>query len=166
MVAISLYRGNLHRVPDLPRRWLMPTPKISLKDFKSLLSRRSIALSRHRSTFAATSSNPNPNFVPDQLSEATKEENLNRETKVKVEEPPEKIVADCEAGTSGEAKDQRQPEGAGFNRPDLSLALKPDLPEKGFDAVEVGADSLAVKVEKADQLENPNSEVWENIALL
>lgn len=82
---------------------------------------------------------------------------MNREAKVKFEEPPEKIVADCEAGTSGEAKDQRQPEGAGFNRPDLSFALKPDLPEKRFDAAEVGADSLAVKVEKADQLENPNS---------
>lgn len=84
---------------------------------------------------------------------------MNREAKVKFEEPPEKIVADCEAGTSGEAKDLRQPEGAAFNRPDLSLSLKPDFPEKGFDAVEVGADSLAVKVEKVDQLENPNSEI-------
>lgn len=46
MVAISLYRGNMHRVPpDVPRRWLMPTPKISLKDFRTLLHRRSRALS-------------------------------------------------------------------------------------------------------------------------
>lgn len=63
MVAISLYRGNLHRVPDVPRRWLMPSPKISLKDFKSLLARRSKALSRLRADAAittTTSSNPNP----------------------------------------------------------------------------------------------------------
>ncbi|RDX61870.1 hypothetical protein CR513_59856, partial [Mucuna pruriens] len=56
MVAISLYRGNLHRVPELPRRWPMPTPKISLKDFKSLLARRSKALSRLNA--------PNPNPIP------------------------------------------------------------------------------------------------------
>lgn len=60
MVAISLYRGNLHRAPDVPRRWLMPNPKISLKDFKSLLARRSKALSTNTSP-PSTSSNPNPN---------------------------------------------------------------------------------------------------------
>ncbi|KAG5046304.1 hypothetical protein AAZX31_06G179600 [Glycine max] len=54
MVAISLYRGNLHRVPDVPRRWPMPAPKITLKDFKSLLARRSKALSRLQ----------NPNSTP------------------------------------------------------------------------------------------------------
>ncbi|XP_039037719.1 uncharacterized protein LOC120175084 isoform X2 [Hibiscus syriacus] len=59
MVAISLYRGNLHRAPDVPRRWLMPTPKISLEDFKSLLHRRNKALSRLR--YSSPSSNPNPN---------------------------------------------------------------------------------------------------------
>lgn len=57
MVAISLYRGNLHRPSDAPRQWLMPTRKISLKDFKILLHRRSRALSRLQST----TSNPNPN---------------------------------------------------------------------------------------------------------
>lgn len=59
MVAISLYRGNLHRVPDGPRRWLMPTPKISLKDFKTLLTRRNRALLRLRGSIAITV-NPNP----------------------------------------------------------------------------------------------------------
>ncbi|XVE57042.1 hypothetical protein DITRI_Ditri04bG0059900 [Diplodiscus trichospermus] len=62
MVAISLYRGNLHRAPDIPRRWLMPTPKISLKDFRSLLQRRNKALSRLRSS--SSSSNPNPDLKP------------------------------------------------------------------------------------------------------
>ncbi|XP_044477248.1 uncharacterized protein LOC123204576 [Mangifera indica] len=60
MVAISLYRGNLHRVPEMPRRWLMPYPKISLKDFKTLLNRRNRALSRLRSP-NITTSNPNLN---------------------------------------------------------------------------------------------------------
>nr|DAD40880.1 TPA_asm: hypothetical protein HUJ06_015203 [Nelumbo nucifera] len=61
MVAISLYRGNLHRVPDVPRRWLMPIPRISLKDFRILLRKREKALSRISSTTAPTCSNPNPN---------------------------------------------------------------------------------------------------------
>ncbi|GAB2269911.1 hypothetical protein Dimus_004829 [Dionaea muscipula] len=68
MVAISLYRGNLHRVPDVPRRWLMPTPRFSLKDFRILLHRRSKALSLLNSPssssapFGSTSSaNPNTN---------------------------------------------------------------------------------------------------------
>nr|DAD40628.1 TPA_asm: hypothetical protein HUJ06_014951 [Nelumbo nucifera] len=61
MVVISLYRGNLHRVPDVPRRWLMPIPRISLKDFRILLRKREKALSRISSTTAPTSSNPNPN---------------------------------------------------------------------------------------------------------
>ncbi|KAM5570617.1 stress response protein NST1 [Rosa sericea] len=159
MVAISLYRGNLHRVPDVPRRWLMPTPKISLKDFKSLLSRRSKALSRHRS--AATSSNPNPNSDPDQLSEAAKVGALNHEPKVKFEAPPEKIAADCEAGPSGEVKEKKRPDGDDFpaKDSDLALALKANLPEKGWQ------DSVAVKIEKVDQLEkeNPNSEVKEDV---
>ncbi|KAL2340836.1 hypothetical protein Fmac_008776 [Flemingia macrophylla] len=60
MVAISLYRGNLHRVPDVPRRWPMPDPKITLKDFKSLLARRSKALTR----IHASDPNPNPNPIP------------------------------------------------------------------------------------------------------
>ncbi|CAH8332117.1 unnamed protein product [Eruca vesicaria subsp. sativa] len=46
MVAISMYRGNLHKVPDVPRRWTMPDRNLSFKDFKSLLHRRKRALSR------------------------------------------------------------------------------------------------------------------------
>ncbi|KAL6175581.1 hypothetical protein ACLB2K_052220 [Fragaria x ananassa] len=157
MVAISLYRGNLHRVPDVPRRWLMPTPKISLKDFKSLLSSRSKALSRHRSAAAATSSNPHPSFDPDQPGEAVKVAALNHEPKVKCEAPPEKVVADCEAGPSGEVKDKRQPEGGDVpaKEADLTLALRADLAEKGWE------DPVVVKVEKVNKLENPNSEIKE-----
>ncbi|KAM7272277.1 hypothetical protein ACFE04_026940 [Oxalis oulophora] len=67
MVAISLYRGNLHRVPDVPRRYDMPPLNLSLNDFKNLLNRRNAALSRLHSSpgpEAATSSkNPNPNNI-------------------------------------------------------------------------------------------------------
>ncbi|CAH2064949.1 unnamed protein product, partial [Thlaspi arvense] len=54
MVAISMYRGNLHKVPDVPRRWRMPERNLSFKDFKSLLHRRKRALSR-----LPLNSNPN-----------------------------------------------------------------------------------------------------------
>ncbi|KAI3685158.1 hypothetical protein L6452_34394 [Arctium lappa] len=62
MVAISLYRGKLHRPSDAPRQWLMPARKITLKDFKILLQRRSRALSRLQST----TSNLNPNSGTEQ----------------------------------------------------------------------------------------------------
>ncbi|WOG99533.1 hypothetical protein DCAR_0518886 [Daucus carota subsp. sativus] len=57
MVAISLYRGKLHKVPDVPRKWLTPTPTLSAKEFKTLLHRRAKALARLNSS----TSNPNPN---------------------------------------------------------------------------------------------------------
>lgn len=70
MVAISLYKGNLHKVADVPHRWPRPTPKISLKEFKILLHRRARALSRlgtsdfDVATDVATTSNPNPSPAP------------------------------------------------------------------------------------------------------
>ncbi|KAL8464900.1 hypothetical protein ACS0TY_034401 [Phlomoides rotata] len=67
MVALSLYKGNLHKVPDVPRRWPAPTPKISLKDFKVLLHRRARALSSLNdvSDEVGTTSNPNGAHAPD-----------------------------------------------------------------------------------------------------
>ena len=82
MVAISLYRGNLHRAPDVPRRWLMPNPKISLKDFKSLLARRSKALSR---TSSSSKPNPNPNHGDDGPSSTTNLKQL-----IQISNEPEK----------------------------------------------------------------------------
>lgn len=66
MVAISLYKGNLHKATDVPRRWPSPAPKISLKDFKILLRRRARALSRLGTSQSdvATTSNPNPSPAP------------------------------------------------------------------------------------------------------
>nr|ABK25546.1 unknown [Picea sitchensis] len=34
MVVISFYRGNLHKVPDTTRRWPIPKPSISLRNYK------------------------------------------------------------------------------------------------------------------------------------
>ncbi|CAI9262380.1 unnamed protein product [Lactuca saligna] len=70
MVAISLYKGKLHRSPDVPHQWLVPTPKISAKDFKNLLQRRSRALSR----LEATTTNPNPNPNENSVDDATSDD--------------------------------------------------------------------------------------------
>lgn len=73
MVAISLYRGKLHRVPDVPRRWLIPRPRISVKEFRGLLRRRSNAFSLLKvgEALASTSApstvyngNPPPRSLP------------------------------------------------------------------------------------------------------
>ncbi|KAL7600013.1 hypothetical protein Lser_V15G21503 [Lactuca serriola] len=69
MVAISLYKGKLHRSPDVPHQWLVPTPKISPRDFKNLLQRRSRALSRLEATTPNPNPNPNENSVEDATSD-------------------------------------------------------------------------------------------------
>ncbi|CAB4317070.1 unnamed protein product [Prunus armeniaca] len=75
------------------------------------------------------------------------------------------------AGPSGVDKDAKQSDGADFTmKPvdgsDASPAFKLDLPEKGLDAVDVEVNSLAVKVEKVDEVENPNYELCKNIPIL
>lgn len=71
MVAISLYRGNLHKAPDAPRKWLMPRRNISLKDFRILSHKRDRTLSAIVPSTKITSPptttivsvpNPNPNL--------------------------------------------------------------------------------------------------------
>ncbi|CAN6298189.1 unnamed protein product [Urochloa humidicola] len=51
MVAYSMYRGNLHiggrdSVAAAPRRWELPRPTLSLKQFRRLLRNRSLAIAR------------------------------------------------------------------------------------------------------------------------
>lgn len=172
MVAISLYRGNLHRVPDVPRRWLMPNPQISLKDFRVLLTRRSRALSRLHSstTTATTTSNPNPtdiDSVPNQLSEPPKEEEGNA-SRPEVRLGTEKLVTDCGEGPSGEDKDKKGVDfdGSPTEPVNGSVSLpgrpKPDVKERASDPVEGDANSQDAPVEKVDELPNPNSEVLTN----
>ncbi|KAF5191154.1 Dynein light chain [Thalictrum thalictroides] len=88
MVAISLYRGNLHRVPDIPRQWLMPNHTISLKDFKYLIRKREKALSRLIPTITttiATTSNPNPNSNAEQQLEFVGDSGISKQKTI---EPP------------------------------------------------------------------------------
>ncbi|KAI4336062.1 hypothetical protein L6164_014638 [Bauhinia variegata] len=117
MVAISLYRGNFHRVPDVPRRWLMPNPKLSLKDFKSLLARRSKALSRLRATTTTTTTttaklsnpNPSPNCNPSSLPNGKNEVPTVNASSLEIQLEPVK-VSDNGEGPSRQEEYQREPE--------------------------------------------------------
>ncbi|XP_059640267.1 uncharacterized protein LOC132282559 isoform X2 [Cornus florida] len=158
MVAISLYRGNLHRVPDAPRRWLMPTPKISLKDFKILLHRRSTALSRllTTTTTIATTSNPNPKD----------NEFSSNEPQPPPSEPPR--VSNPEEGPSSfqeEVKDHRGSDGGGggSEKPVDGSDTRPVVPESSSNPVDSRGDSRG---EKPVASENPNTETNEKIDAL
>ncbi|PKA45583.1 hypothetical protein AXF42_Ash010922 [Apostasia shenzhenica] len=60
MGVISIYRGNLHRVPDTPRQWPPPPPAISLSQFRHLVRRRTLAISR----LSTGSADLNPSSTP------------------------------------------------------------------------------------------------------
>ncbi|OMO85192.1 hypothetical protein CCACVL1_10370 [Corchorus capsularis] len=61
MVAVAFYRGKLHRAPK-------PTPKISLKDFKSLLhiapTKLSLVSAHLLPPLIITHPNPKPDSKP------------------------------------------------------------------------------------------------------
>lgn len=76
MVAISVYRGNLHRVSDAPRRWEMPPRAITLDQFRVLTRKREEVLAR-----LAAVQKP-PNSSGDKKGE-------DREAEVKEEKPQE-----------------------------------------------------------------------------
>ena len=76
MVAISVYRGNLHRVSDAPRRWEMPPRAITLDQFRVLTRKRDEVLAR-----LAAVQKP-PNSSGDKKGE-------DREAEVKEEKPQE-----------------------------------------------------------------------------
>lgn len=159
MVAISLYRGNLHRVPDVPRRWLMPTRKISLKDFKSLLHRRSQALTRLRSSTngIATTSNHNPNADKQENAspaalklEAAEGTNREEEGTNREEEGTSKGSA------SKEVKDQKTLDCGDCSAKTKGLS-ELSLPEKAEDEA-VNADGN-FQPEKMDLCANPDTEM-------
>ncbi|XP_050256275.1 uncharacterized protein LOC126701892 isoform X2 [Quercus robur] len=159
MVAISLYRGNLHRVPDVPRRWLMPTPKLSLKDFKSLLHRRSKALSRLRSTTPDPDPNSSQNPDLNQQAEAPKENPVLVEPKLEEEK-----ASDCEeAPPKNEENDQRRTDGGDCSVKPVVVDA-PDLKPEKIDSGAVGADvdgqALPAETKPVDlAIANPNSEI-------
>lgn len=152
MVAISLYRGNLHSVADVPRRWLMPAPKISPRDFKTLFHRRSKALCRLRST-TTTTSNPNSNHYE------------KAPIKPKLEAVEEEIVAnnngkeaeqaeDCKGGGDGGASSSREDEkdDGGLEGADFSMKPADDA---------VNGDPNPNNLQKPDDVaNNPSVEVF------
>lgn len=168
MVAISLYRGNLHRVPDVPRRWLMPVNSISLKDFRSLLSRRSAALSR-LSSDVGTSSNPSPILLEVKQEKEDEQDNaVGCSTLPQPEQPPK--VTDPQE----EEKEEKPPlnwkgkDGKGSDGDDCvaksvgvcgsSPPSDPIVPEIASDPADGQGNSPGEKAVTVSQ--NPNLEVW------
>ncbi|XP_073295367.1 uncharacterized protein [Primulina huaijiensis] len=145
MVAISLYKGNLHKVPDVPRRWPRPTPNISLKDFKILLRRRSRALARIRyPSNVASASIPNP----------ASSLNLNNSG-------PDPIpkVDDSEKNHEGDHSDKDNPSAG------PELPPKEDLKDVGgAKEVEVEEDALMKLVEESDAIVEGEEEENEETA--
>ncbi|OMO52705.1 hypothetical protein CCACVL1_29111 [Corchorus capsularis] len=129
MVAISLYRGNLHRAPDIPRRWLMPTPKISLKDFKSLLHRRNKALSRLRSSSSSSDPDPNPNPNPDSKPRLQSPKQNAPPIEPKLDAPVDsELPQDCKSGAPPTVTQVELVEGS--KAEDCLLKLEDEQPDK------------------------------------
>ncbi|XP_058194806.1 uncharacterized protein LOC131311384 [Rhododendron vialii] len=158
MVAISLYRGNLHRVPNVQRKWLIPTPTISLKDFRILLNRRSRALARLHSP---TPSNPNPSVK-------NEEENLiGNDFQHPPHPDPPKIDATTsrrgeELAVKEEVNEQDGLDGSGASvKPvDGCDASRDGKPESGTNSVDANGDSRGEKAPEI--LENPKAEETSN----
>ncbi|XP_074316949.1 uncharacterized protein LOC141653169 [Silene latifolia] len=137
MVAISLYRGNLHRVPqDSPRRWLMPSPRLSLKDFRRLSLRR-------------ISSLPSPS-PPPPLEPEIATENPNS--------PPETIINDVIAGSKVD-----RIEGDGYGDGDVRAVSL--VVNGGFDKgkVELKEDENEKDKEKEENLISTSPQVNGNL---
>ncbi|XP_042501864.1 uncharacterized protein LOC122079446 [Macadamia integrifolia] len=178
MVAISLYRGNLHRVPDVPRRWLMPTPRISVKDFRTLIRKRTKALSRLSAATAAvdatTSSDANPNSSPNPNPNANPKACSNPDSKqeegvgdsgcskqnhqsTETTQPQSQLTAvNCSVGlpSAGHARDQSEEDGD--SRPEQIRAASDPLPSP---ASNLAVPDAGACTSKASQEEKPLSSV-------
>ncbi|KAM0889914.1 hypothetical protein ACQ4PT_027406 [Festuca glaucescens] len=75
MVAISMYRGNLHRAgDDAARQWQVPPPTLSASRFRRLLRSRSLAVSRLAGAPRPNSPGSSPNSRLDEAAaEPTRE---------------------------------------------------------------------------------------------
>ncbi|XP_077212877.1 uncharacterized protein LOC143847992 isoform X1 [Tasmannia lanceolata] len=140
MVAISLYRGNLHRVPDLPRRWLMPNPGITLRDFRRLVGKRAKALSLLSTTITkqeeegvGDNESSKPQITSNKDNENVLEENL-----------PQKITED-ESEDRLRTNDNDALEDPKVN--DVSPS-KPAEPDTGNDREDRGATATNAQEEK------------------
>lgn len=147
MVAISLYRGNLHRVPDIPRRWLMPNPQISPKNFKSLLLRRSKALSLLPST-ASDDNRPNPNS--NSLSKPKIEPSFDNVSPLGIQSEALKVIDNGE-GPSGKDQVHQESKKPVDDGPGSLVDSKTDLPGKASEPVDGAATSTENQVEPVSE---------------
>ncbi|KAF6146181.1 hypothetical protein GIB67_005829 [Kingdonia uniflora] len=155
MVAISFYRGNLHKVPDLPRKWLMPKPQISLKDFRCLLRKRlKTSLSYNSPNFNSFSPNLNPNS--EQLQQQDQE----------AKEEEEEVVGDngCSKAEDDVVDDAPVEEPVGDGDKDQNgLDLDP-IGQPPVVAMEIGT-SQELAEEKPLDAANPAIEINNNVNL-
>lgn len=118
MVALAVSRGNLHKVPNAPRRWPLPPRSISLPQFKNLLRRRALALSR----IAAAAADENPSSTSPCTEKKVKEE--------EAEESPEKAVNPAIGGAAAKnGEDEPAPDGKAVKEDaaDSKLEVRPKI---------------------------------------
>ncbi|XP_015967684.1 uncharacterized protein LOC107491354 [Arachis duranensis] len=182
MVAISLYRGNLHRVPDVPRRWLMPNPKISLKDFKTLVARRSKALSRlygTTTTATATTTNPNPNsdtdpivtvdngpveIQPEEPAKAATANNDDEGPSSKADEGDRKETEFAAGGGGGSPKKMAVDDGSDAFIDSKNVAPQPG--DGGFPCTEKHTEPVTDNVHQLSEKEKRKKEVEDKLQVL
>ncbi|XP_068643263.1 uncharacterized protein [Aristolochia californica] len=181
MVAISLYRGKLHRIPpDVPKRWLMPTRQISLRDFKLLIYKRAKALTRsaniiekekQEETVGQKDLNSQPNIgssvVPDSATTAATANRINylsgerRGAAASTEEgPPEaretegSITSQVEKTNSPhERTDQEAGDGAQSGSKDLSVEKAAASLDSQLTEVKAGVDAASNKDKRKREIE-------------
>ncbi|CAN6454247.1 unnamed protein product [Victoria cruziana] len=194
MVAISLYRGNLHKVPEAPRRWVMPTHRLSLRQFRALLARRDRALHALIASVSATSEHPPPFNSPavavaDELACPNQEYTLHSTCSEKkpqkgtaegggngvVKSEEEVATADVEIGAKDgfrEEVDAAVPEGGGATLMDHGKEEQ-DVNYGGKDGLDmetrahdVLADRWTRKIDLEQKLENLNKEKHHLVQML
>ncbi|EOA24290.1 hypothetical protein CARUB_v10017530mg [Capsella rubella] len=169
MVAISMYRGNLHKVPDVTRRWRMPERNLSFKDFKSLLHRRKLALSR-----LPLDSNPKMNLtVKSEL--VTDQENPILPSEGNLSSKKQKVVAVKREEICGnqvrEDENDRGFEGARSDGGDLPGGVTEsketdNLPPEAEDAANEKAEANEITEKEPSETEKKRKEVEDRLQVL
>nr|CAD1818488.1 unnamed protein product [Ananas comosus var. bracteatus] len=136
MVALAVSRGNLHKVPNAPRRWPLPPRSISLPQFKNLLRRRALALSRIAAA-AAAAADENPSGTSPCTEKKVKGE--------EAEESPEKAANPAIGGPAAKnGEDEPAPDGK---------AVKEDAADSKLEVIDDSKD-IVKKEESKGELEN------------
>nr|XP_010934374.1 uncharacterized protein LOC105054526 isoform X2 [Elaeis guineensis] len=162
MVAISLYRGNLHRVPDVPRRWPMPPPAISLRHFKILIHKRSLALSRLTTSSSSAAAAATPAGTLDvKEEEKGKQEATGHNGVAKLDSPKAEIASNLNSQTRNSEQKKREDmeegkplqESQGTNAPASNPSVGTSVTNEEVRGSAVGKDGTAdAKLEVSNNL--------------